>query len=143
MDAVTVKTCSACKESLPVELFHSNRAQKDGYARQCKECFKAYSREHYKKNKGAYLERNRTQRRRNRQKVMELKDRPCTDCGGTFPPIVMEFDHREPETKEFSIGRGPFAWLKKVQAELEKCDLVCANCHKLRTHTRRQLTAPV
>ena len=62
--------------------------------------------------------------------------RPCMDCGGVFPPVAMDFDHRPGEIKvsgvcEMVRGR----WSKeKILAEVAKCDLVCANCHRVRTH---------
>lgn len=62
---------------------------------------------------------------------------PCADCGQTFPPYVMDFDHRPGEEKSFGLafaasGRSAV----EVQAELAKCDVVCANCHRIRTHER-------
>jgi 5-methylcytosine-specific restriction endonuclease McrA len=135
--ATVVKMCSMCKETLTVEHFHLNRSRKDGRADACKACFKTVSRKHYENNKGAYLERNNRTRKKNREMVKQLKSRPCMDCGNTFPTYVMEFDHRDPVSKDFSIGRGNFSWLKKMLSEIEKCDIVCSNCHKVRTFTRR------
>jgi hypothetical protein len=58
------------------------------------------------------------------------------DCGGTFPPECMDFDHREGETKELTIGSHlRWAWAR-IEAEIAKCDLVCANCHRTRTRKR-------
>lgn len=65
-----------------------------------------------------------------------LKDKPCMDCGGSFPPECMDFDHREGEVKEIMIASAlRRAWLD-ILAEIEKCDLVCANCHRIRTKKR-------
>lgn len=65
-----------------------------------------------------------------------LKNNPCMDCGGTFPPCAMDFDHREAESKEQGICqmvRGGWS-RERILAEIAKCDLVCANCHRIRTH---------
>ena len=75
------------------------------------------------------------------QLVDELEEQsPCADCGVSYPSYVMDFDHRDARTKLDSIstavrilGWGP----KKLMAEIAKCDLVCANCHRKRTHARR------
>lgn len=72
---------------------------------------------------------------------MELKGNRCADCGmsadGVLPDIF-EFDHREPGKKAFSLSNhGLTANINLVLAEAEKCDLVCANCHRLRTHRQR------
>lgn len=69
-------------------------------------------------------------------KVTLLRNKPCFDCKGTFPPYVMEFDHRDPSTKKFTIGSSKFG-RKDFKDELSKCDLVCANCHRIRTHKQR------
>jgi hypothetical protein len=67
-----------------------------------------------------------------------LRDRPCTDCGGRFPPCAMDFDHRDPASKLSAvtrmIGRAGTA---RILDEAAKCDIVCANCHRLRTFDRR------
>ena len=61
---------------------------------------------------------------------------PCTDCGVSYPSFVMDFDHVR-GAKQFSVGAGALtlAW-DRVLAEVEKCELVCANCHRVRTHER-------
>jgi len=61
---------------------------------------------------------------------------PCIDCGIEYPPYVMDFDHRTGEDKLFNIGNAPgFAKSKtKLLAEVAKCDIVCANCHRERTY---------
>lgn len=67
-------------------------------------------------------------------------DQPCTDCGQKYPFYIMQFDHREPDKKEFTIGR--IAQLtpsmERLKAEIAKCDLVCANCHASRSHFQRE-----
>ena len=62
----------------------------------------------------------------------------CIDCAKDFPHYVLEFDHR-PEFKKFGVVSrilkkyGP----EKAWEEVAKCDVVCSNCHKLRTHSRQ------
>src|SRR5665213_2283169 len=63
--------------------------------------------------------------------INEAKQAPCMDCHQTFPPCVMDFDHRDPTEKAMNVGA--CRSLKKTIAEIEKCDLVCANCHRIRT----------
>lgn len=74
-----------------------------------------------------------------RQKInFELKNKPCMDCG--FVPedtCQMDFDHREGVDKIDNVNRlvKNGTW-EQIYAEIEKCDLVCANCHRLRTQKR-------
>jgi DNA-binding CsgD family transcriptional regulator len=89
---------------------------------------------------GTKEERKRIQRkRRNQRKMLKsiqlikpLLANGCVDCGEK-DIMVLEFDHREPNDKTSNISRllrGSFA---KLQTELQKCDVVCANCHRRRT----------
>jgi hypothetical protein len=62
----------------------------------------------------------------------------CLDCRGAYVPEVMDFDHKPGVDKKFNISNcGSRSW-KTIELELSKCDLVCANCHRLRTLERRQ-----
>lgn len=68
----------------------------------------------------------------------ELKSsNPCTDCGLFYPPYVMQYDHLDSSTKEFGIATLPSK--ERIIEEIAKCELVCANCHAIRTHNRRLL----
>jgi 5-methylcytosine-specific restriction endonuclease McrA len=69
--------------------------------------------------------------------VRELKKGLCLDCGGVFHTDAMEFDHARGE-KVFDIGKSKGRSLKQLKEELAKCDLVCANCHRVRTARRRE-----
>lgn len=69
--------------------------------------------------------------------MRSLKEGPCVDCGNSFQTVAMDWDHREGEEK---IGN-PCELIKRfskerILEELSKCDLVCANCHRIRTHKR-------
>lgn len=71
--------------------------------------------------------------------MVELKSKPCTDCGQKFPICCMQFDHRKGTKKKYNVG-SMFAHhysRKLIEIELQKCDLVCANCHAIRTQKRR------
>jgi hypothetical protein len=74
--------------------------------------------------------------------IREVKDQPCTDCGTRYPFYVMHFDHRPDAPKLFNVGTGVdrVGW-DMLRAEVAKCDVVCANCHAMRTWQRRFPTA--
>ena len=68
--------------------------------------------------------------------LAELKAQPCTDCGLCYPKEVMEFDHVPGRGgKLHDVSR--LKTVRAILAEAEKCDLVCANCHRLRTIKRK------
>lgn len=95
---------------------------------------------------GLIAERERSARRINvqkreqdhRSKIQELKTAPCQDCGNKFPTVCTDFDHRPGEVKLFGISAAVrYSW-DTILAEIAKCDLVCANCYRIRTEDRRQ-----
>ncbi len=97
-------------------------------------------RAHYEANKQAYRARAIASSARTRAAIIEfvagyLSAHPCIDCGET-DLVVLEFDHRDPAEKLFSIGSvmtGNRRSLKSVQSEVAKCDVRCANCHRRKT----------
>ena len=70
-----------------------------------------------------------------------LRSRPCEDCGGSFAPCAMDFDHRDSKTKTTGVTRLINGSYTRLMAEVSKCDIVCANCHRLRTFKRRESKA--
>lgn len=69
--------------------------------------------------------------------AVKAKSRPCTDCGVSYPPCVMQFDHVrgvKKDTVNALLRAGTYAAAK---LEILKCEVVCANCHALRTEARR------
>lgn len=80
--------------------------------------------------------RDAERRKEIKAKLAAYKARPCKDCGLRFHPDAMEFDHCRGR-KSFSLSNPP-ANLRRVAAEIVKCDLVCSNCHRVRTAARRK-----
>ena len=76
-----------------------------------------------------------------RAHISNLKEsQPCTDCGFFFIAPVMEYDHLPQYKKTDTVSRMVAAQIKleTILAEVAKCDLVCSNCHAIRTHNRRK-----
>jgi len=75
--------------------------------------------------------------RERREWLNSLKEGvPCHDCGNTYPPYVMDYDHRDPTQKVRGVTNMLMYSEANILAEIAKCDLVCANCHRIRTHGR-------
>lgn len=100
---------------------------------------RAASRRHYAANREAVIARAKDHNIRNRlllrEFIRQAKDVPCTDCSVRYPYYVMQFDHLNGKT--FTIGMLSNRSLSAVEAEIAKCEVVCANCHAERTHVRR------
>lgn len=105
-----------------------------------KEYNRQYSKAHYQRNKELYKVRANESRRKIRDQIrtyiQQLKETtPCKDCGKLYPYYVMDFDHLK--DKEFQVSNLAKGFsLEKVKKEIAKCELVCANCHRIRTHLR-------
>lgn len=82
-----------------------------------------------------YAPQKSAKQRARRALIGGYKARPCMDCGGRFPPEAMDFDHVRGE-KLFSVGQAGSRSLQDIFDEMEKCGLVCANCHRVRTRKR-------
>jgi hypothetical protein len=131
--------CSRCRQVKPASDFSmrgSSGGRPDTY---CRPCRSEYGKQHYALNRARYIEQTRVRnQRRYQERTAFLIDyfemHPCTDCG-ECDPVVLEFDHLR--DKEFDIASGIHyrSW-SKVLAEIEKCEVVCANCHRRRAATR-------
>lgn len=79
-------------------------------------------------------------RQRAREIIQGKKDVPCVDCGLRYGYWVMDFDHRDDEKKLYNVNKMPGRHgIPRILTEISKCDVVCANCHRNRTWTRRQV----
>lgn len=134
-----MKTCNECKTSKNLDQFNKNKARKDGYSNVCRECMKIFRKRHYDQNSQKVYGEVKARRKDLLDRVWQYKcEHPCVDCGESNA-IMLEFDHIPERTaKEFNISaaiqRG-FSWDRILQ-EIQKCEVVCANHHRVRTHTR-------
>lgn len=114
-------------------------ARKREYTEEQREEQRARIRRHYEANKDYYIKKAYAFRVKIQQRVRDLKEAsPCVDCGKSYPHYVMDFDHRGDDPKIADITnilKKTSNWVK-VQAEIDKCDLVCSNCHRERTFQR-------
>lgn len=132
--------CCRCHESKPPDDFSWKRKDKGQRDTHCKPCRSAYGKEHYAANKQRYIDRAAVVRHNQRLKrtkwlIAYFVEHPCIDCGET-DPVVLEFDHVG--EKRFDIGnrldKAPWAMILE---EIERCEVVCCNCHRRRTAWRR------
>lgn len=134
--------CYRCGEVKPVGEFawrRKGQGQRDSF---CRPCRAAYKREHYTPNRQRYIDQARLNKRalaleRTTYLLAYFVDHPCADCGES-DPVVLDFDHLR--DKAFDIGQSlPYRNCQSILDEIEKCDVVCSNCHRRRTAERRGL----
>lgn len=134
------KFCNGCQQSKSVDAFWKKHGAPQA---RCKQCQKDYHKLHYKDNKKTYVDRARIRNKKIsdilKEHIHKVKDVPCQDCGIKYPHYVMDFDHRPGEKKLFSLAEAQRikVSLDKVKEEILKCDVVCSNCHRIRTYNRR------
>lgn len=105
----------------------------------CKICHAKHKKETREKNLKRSNERVqelRAIKRKERQEYVfnYLLNHPCVKCGEA-DPVVLEFDHRDPTTKAYNISNLVSYALsfETLTTELNKCDVLCANCHRRKT----------
>lgn len=136
-----MKICSACKKEKSLDEFNKWSKSKDGKQPRCRTCQRAYYREAYHNPDGKRKKQIRAVDKklllRNKNFVVQHKEgKPCTDCGNMFPHYVMDFDHVRGKKRGHISTWGIKQSLKTLKKEIDKCELVCANCHRERTWAR-------
>ena len=121
--------CSRCGEKKEI--------QKQSY---CRRCNNDYQKSWYKKHPRSTARSHKTRQKERRDYVKSKKNNlPCLDCGISYPWYVMDFDHvRGKKQFNLSIVGSMICSFEKIDREIAKCDLVCANCHRARTFNREQ-----
>lgn len=102
-----LKTCTVCKLDKVLDMFSEGNGP-------CKPCF---------------ARKQRDDRRAYKAKCVAYLGGTCTRCGYNKCQAAMDFHHRDPSQKDFTIGSQRWEDLEKVKPELDKCDLLCRNCH--------------
>lgn len=130
------KRCSACKTKKPLAEFAKNRSRKDGLQTSCRPCDRERARRYYRENgvrmRAQIVASSARSRAAKRAWVRKHKaEHGCRFCEED-EPVALDLHHRDGTVKEFSIGAGvakDFGW-DRLRAEVAKCDVVCANCHR-------------
>lgn len=130
MGVIMKKKCPKCGKTKPASAFYKRGDYLMSY---CKLCQRAHSNTV-----------KRDLRARLKALVQEAKSKPCSDCGEQHPFWAMDFDHRDRSTKSFNISAASSKCPSEARLleELAKCDLVCALCHRYRTHGMRREPSP-
>ncbi len=135
-----MKVCSKCKEEKSLSEFNKNKAKKDGYQHNCKVCQALATKKHYERTKDVYFNRKKEHEHIIRDYLIEVKkNNPC-ECG-IDNPVVLQFHHINPKEKEINPSKMcKQGWgLDRVQKELDKCKVMCANCHIILHDSERSM----
>lgn len=129
--------CSSCNKIKSESEFSFKNKKLQIRTKKCKTCHSEYVKLHYKNNKNLYIQRAKSSakklREENRILMLDfLKDKSCKDCG-ISDVRVLEFDHINNKHMDVSKMMNNHSW-KSILKEISKCDIRCANCHKIKTH---------
>lgn len=143
--------CKVCERNRRHAAFQGyiHRNGKEYFSRTCRECvskrlkkqyaadpekFKSKSRERWRTKSGYYLRDRRDSVKERRDFIQKVKsETACKDCDKRFHPVAMDFDHRGDKTAGVAYMAQHGYSLERIKAEIAKCDVVCANCHRIRT----------
>ena len=132
-----MRLCRRCRERKPLEAFDRKSTAADGVNRRCRDCINERKRE-LRVNKDTYRTRDRAWRRNREQDRLRhvneyLLNHPCVDCGeGDL--LVLEFDHvRGIKRANVKTLARQTVSIKSIDAEIAKCEVRCANCHRRKT----------
>ena len=107
------KSCARCNTDKPITEFYSRR-NGTGVGAYCKPCV---------------VDQVRERQQQLKKLAVEYKGGKCTHCGYNKCLSSLVFHHKQDGTKEFTIGNKSCRSFEKIKPELDKCDLVCSNCH--------------
>lgn len=132
------KLCPRCKNIKSFSEFPVNNSKKDGLGSHCSECKKNIQKQWYLSHRKEQFIRCKKYRKTLRDRFLSLiTGRKCVDCGNDNP-IVLDFDHvRGKKVNNVSRMVAKCLSWQSILDEIDKCEVRCANCHRIVTHNRR------
>jgi hypothetical protein len=130
------KRCGRCGKIKPTYEFHRWHNEWQAW---CKPCRREYAASHYQANKSRRQAQNKKRQAEFFAWYISLKaGRPCADCGRVFHPAAMHWDHLPGADKKADLANLARRGNRQlILDEIKKCELVCANCHAVRSFARR------
>lgn len=129
-----MKNCIKCQKDKPLSEF-ARRKKKDGshgYQSYCLICNSEYKKSYYKQNKKKIIDKNKKKKLENRETFYRIKeDLKCSKCGYNKNSSALHFHHIDPKNKTDSITNMIKEGMshESIINEIEKCEVLCANCH--------------
>jgi hypothetical protein len=129
MDMET-KICVKCKEQKQLSEYNKRKTSQDGLDNRCRVCVNARRRNLIRGNP-KHIEAARKYRKHRQDFINEAKSKGCEICGYKKCTAALVFHHRDPSTKVDTISNMACrcASVEDIRAEMDKCTLLCQNCH--------------
>jgi hypothetical protein len=116
------RTCSRCKEIKHKDNFYKRTAREDSYQPYCKGCFNTIF-------SNRWIERKKW--------AIQYKGGKCIDCNISYPEspyVIFDFHHLDFNEKDMDWSKMKLRTIESIKMELDKCELLCSNCHRIRHH---------
>lgn len=130
-----MRLCTKCKLTKPIESFSTRSGNK--LQSWCKQCFTDYDRHRYHNGDKERKDRNKKELYKRQRSMLDLIKLAsgCVDCGYKENAKALDFDHVRGK-KEFNIGDISQRSVsdERLMVEVAKCDVRCANCHRIKTY---------
>ncbi len=125
--------CIKCEELKNPSEFSPKKNAKRGHTDTCKICLRIYANRYYKNNKESRNKNSKKYRTKISKEFRDIKvEKGCKICGFNKSAFALEYHHIDPSTKLFSVSKKLTDVSKdKLQEEIKKCVLLCANCHRM------------
>ncbi len=135
------KKCTKCEVEKPIAEFPWKNREKGKLHAVCKSCTAVRSNKWYYANKEHHVQNVTNHTLENQRKLKDyvnayLSNTPCAVCGET-DRVVLEFDHISGKDNNISDLIRLSVSLPRLRAEIEKCQVLCVNCHKRKTAKER------
>ena len=129
--------CTKCNHDKPEQLFYPGRSK---HCKLCRNRDSTRWRQLNRNKSRLHSAKSQSNKRLQRKQIIDnIKDVPCLDCGVKYPSYVMHFDRVPERGEKIKDIAGMLTFKEKtLMREVDKCDIVCANCLAERTHQRKQ-----
>lgn len=132
------KVCNKCKQEKPLASFYPNKGCKQGVTGTCRDCSRVRINKWYSDNRDRRQNvANVANQLKKRNLVLMFGDK-CLDCDTPYPDYVYDFHHLDPSTKDVNPSKALTWSAERAKEELDKCVMLCANCHRIRHHNIRK-----
>ncbi len=134
-----IKACTICQSQKFLDEFNKRTSSKDGYQNVCRECNSKRNKLHYERNKEKVLARTLASKKIGKAILRDyictyLETHVCVCCGES-DIRCLEFDHLKDKSCNISDILTNVGTLDKLKIEIDKCQVLCANCHRKKTAT--------
>lgn len=134
MTITPTKICRVCKVEKTVTEYHPNKSCSLGVIGTCRDCCK-HRLKQWHLDRREIRQKTANERNHSRKaKAVEVFGNKCHDCKQTYPQCVYQFHHLDPTQKDVNPSYAMAGSEETMWKELQKCVMLCANCHMIRHH---------